>query len=75
LGLYEKELARLFKEFCFTLGSPELVGVKEKAVIKKYAMESIVERVLYRDMPKLFKIRDISIIESLLEIFMGESGS
>ena len=74
LGLYEKELARLFKEFCVTLGFPELVDVGEKDVIRKYAMESVVERVLYRDMPKLFKIRDTSIIESLLAIFMDDPG-
>jgi predicted AAA+ superfamily ATPase len=74
VGLYEKELFQQFKEFCVTLGFPELVGIREKDVIKKYAIESIVERVLYRDMPRLFKIRDISVIESLLDMFMEEPG-
>jgi len=74
VGLYEKELFQQFKEFCVTLGFPELVGIREKDVIKKYAVESIVERVLYRDMPRLFKIRDISVIESLLDMFMEDPG-
>ena len=74
VGLYEKELFQQFKEFCVTLGFPELVGIREKDVIKKYAVESIVERVLYRDMPRLFKIRDISVIESLLGMFMEDPG-
>ncbi len=74
VGLYEKELFQQFKEFCVTLGFPELVGIREKDVIKKYAVESIVERVLHRDMPRLFKIRDISVIESLLDMFMEEPG-
>ena len=74
VGLYEKELFQQFKEFCVTLGFPELVGIREKDIIKKYAVESIVERVLYRDMPRLFKIRDISVIESLLDMFMEEPG-
>jgi len=73
-GLYERELLRLFKEFTLTLGFPELVGVKEKHVIKKYVKESIVERVVYRDMQKLFGIKDISVIESLLNILMEEPG-
>jgi hypothetical protein len=30
MGLYEKELARLFKEFCVTLGFPELVDIRER---------------------------------------------
>lgn len=74
IGLYERELARLFNEFVLTLGFPELVGIKEKDVIKKYVKESIVEKVVYKDIPKLFKIKDVSIIESLLDIFMEEPG-
>ena len=57
-----------------TQGFPELVGIKDKGVIKKYIRESIVEKVIYRDMPKLFKIKDITIIESLLNILMEEPG-
>lgn len=74
IRLYEKELVKLFNEFTFTLGFPELVNIKEKDVIKKYVKESIVERVVYKDIPTLFKIKDISIIESLLNIFMEEPG-
>lgn len=74
IGLYEKELAKLLNEFALTLGFPELVGIKEKDVIKKYVKESIVEKVVYRDIQNLFKIKDISIIESLLNIFMEEPG-
>lgn len=73
-GLYEKELSRLFKEFTLTLGFPELVGVKEKAVIKKYIKESIVEKAVYRDITALFSVKDISVVESLLNIFMEEPG-
>jgi hypothetical protein len=74
IGLYEKELTKLFNEFCLTLGFPELVGIKEKDVIKKYVKESIIEKIVYRDLPKLFKVRDTSVIESLLNIFMEEPG-
>lgn len=74
IGLYEKELKKLFNEFTLTLGFPELVNIKEKEVIKKYVKESIVEKIVYIDMPKLFKIKDISIIESLLNMIMEEPG-
>lgn len=73
-GLYDKELSRLFDEFTMTLGFPELVGVKEKDVIKKYVKESIVEKVVYRDIPGLFRIRDTTVIESLLNVVMEEPG-
>lgn len=74
VSLYEKELARLFEEYMFCQGFPELVGIKDKQVIRKYIKESIVEKVIYRDLPHLFKIKDIAILESLLGIIMEEPG-
>lgn len=74
VGLYERELAKLFNEFTSTFGFPELVNIKEKDVIKKYVKESIVEKVVYRDIAGLFKIKDISVIESLLNVIMEEPG-
>ena len=74
MGLFEKELARLFDEFILTQGFPELVGVKDKSVVRKYLRESIVEKVVFRDLMGLLKIRDISQLESLLNILMEEPG-
>lgn len=74
ISLYEKELARLFKEFTHTIGLPELVNIKERAVIEKYVKESIVEKVVYRDIPTLFNIRDTDVLKSLLNTIMEEPG-
>lgn len=51
LGLHGKELARLFDEFILTEGFPELVGVNDKTMIRKYLRESIIEKVVFRDLP------------------------
>ena len=74
IKLYEKELFKLFNEYILTQGFPELVNIKEKDIIKKYIKESIVEKIIYRDIPNLFKIKNISILESLLNILMDEPG-
>lgn len=74
VGLYEKELLALFNDFILIQGFPELVGIKDKEIIKKYIKESIVEKVIFRDIPKLFKIKDITKLESLLNILMEEPG-
>ena len=74
INLYKKELLKLFNEFTLTLGFPELVDIKEKEIIKKYVKESILEKVIYNDIPKLFKIKDISVLESLYNIFLEEPG-
>jgi hypothetical protein len=73
-GVYEKELSRWLHQFARTLGFPELVEVKEKEIIKKYVQESLVEKIIYRDIPRLYRIRDVSILESLLRIIMEEPG-
>jgi predicted AAA+ superfamily ATPase len=74
VGLYEKELSRRFAEFMKTLGLPELVGIEDKTVVKKYVRESLVEKVIYRDLPGLLKVKDIAVLESILNIFMEEPG-
>ena len=74
IGIYKRELLNLFYEFTLTLGFPELVGVKEKEVIGKYIKEGVLEKVIFRDMQKLFNIKDISLIESLLNIFIEDPG-
>ncbi|CAG0987087.1 MAG: hypothetical protein MPEBLZ_02894 [Candidatus Methanoperedens nitroreducens] len=50
------------------------MGIKDKDIIRKYIKESIVEKVIYRDLPQLFQIKDIGVLESLLEIIMEEPG-
>ena len=73
-GLYSKELRQLYSEFMKTQGFPELVAVKDPEIIRKYIKESIIEKVIYRDIPSLFRIKEISILESLLNIIMDDPG-
>jgi predicted AAA+ superfamily ATPase len=73
-GLYPRELGRLYGEFLKTQGFPELVGVHDKEVIHKYIKESIVEKVIYRDIPHLFRVKQISVLEGLLGILMDDPG-
>lgn len=74
IELYEKELSRLFNEYIAIQGFPELVNIREKEIIKKYIKESIIEKVIYRDISSLFKIKDVSILEAILNILMEEPG-
>src|SRR3989338_1457744 len=67
LELYKKEYYKLFEEFIISEGFPELCGIKDKEKIKMYIKEGIRDKVLYKDIPSLFKIEDISILNSILE--------
>jgi len=67
LELYKKEYYKLFEEFIISEGFPELCGIKDKEKIKMYIKDGIRDKVLYKDIPSLFKIEDISILNSILE--------
>lgn len=72
--LHEQEIVRTFEEYVRTQGFPELVGVRDAEIIRKYLRESIVEKIVYRDLPTLVSIRDPVLLESLLNILMEEPG-
>lgn len=74
LSLYEKELQRGLKEYTRTMGFPELLAISDKEIIKKYVQESIVDKILYKDIPALYKVKDSSTLQTLLNIFMHEPG-
>ncbi len=72
--LYRKELRQLFGDYLNTQGFPELVNIKDREVIKKYIREGLIDKILYKDIPQLFKIEDTSILESLVNLLMDEPG-
>lgn len=74
INLHERELSKSFNKFILTQGFPELVNIDDKEIISKYIKENIIEKVLYTEMAKFFKIKDISILASLLNIFIEEPG-
>src|SRR3989344_1521779 len=73
-GLYEKELLRIFEEFMSSGGFPELVDMKDNDFIKNYIRETVVEKILFRDIPLIYPIRDVSILESIFRIISGNPG-
>jgi len=74
LSLYEKEIYRLFEEFMFSGGFPELVDIKDESFIKNYIKETVVDKILFRDIPLMFPIRDISILESIFKVISSNPG-
>jgi predicted AAA+ superfamily ATPase len=74
IALYQKELFKEFREFIKSQGFPELVGITDRQVIQKYLQEGIVEKIIYKDIPTLFSVKDTAVLESLLKILMEEPG-
>jgi len=74
LFLHKKELLLLFNEFLLTQGFPELIGEGDKEFIRKYISEGIIDKVLYKDLQRMFKIKDMAGFESVVKIIMNDPG-
>jgi predicted AAA+ superfamily ATPase len=74
VALHETELSKAFEEFIFSGGFPELANRKDEDFIKNYIRETVVEKVLFRDIPLLFPIKDVSALESIFKIISSNPG-
>lgn len=64
----------MFQQFIQTQGFPELVGIGDREIILKYIRESIIEKIVYRDISQLFRVRDVGVLDSLLKIIIDRPG-
>jgi len=74
IALYQKELFKEFRGFVQSQGFPELVNVTDREVIQKYIQEGIVEKIVYRDIPTIYSVKETAVLESLLKLLMEEPG-
>jgi uncharacterized protein len=73
-NLYEKELRSLFEEYKFIQGFPELIGEKNEEIITKYIQEGIIERIIFKDIPSIYKVEEPDKMKFLLNIIQEEPG-
>ena len=72
--LYKRELLQLMNEHILTLGFPELIGIEDKEKIRRYVVDGVIEKIVYRDIPQLFRIDNIGALKSLVNILIEEPG-
>jgi uncharacterized protein len=72
--LNKKELVLLFEEFLLSQGFPELINEKDKYYLKKYVSEGILDKILFKDLQKMFKIKDMTGFESVIKVIMQDPG-
>ena len=75
IKLYEEEIKDLLKQYLLTGGFPEIAFWKDKEKIIKYIKESIIDRVVFIDIPKVFKVEEPELLLKLLEIVSSNPGA
>ncbi|MFH1072849.1 MAG: ATP-binding protein, partial [Nanoarchaeota archaeon] len=73
-ALYKKEIMRELDQFYQSGGFPELIAITDREIAKRYFRETIIEKLIYKDIPQLFKIENPSVLEAILNIIISNPG-
>lgn len=73
-ALYQSEIVSALRTFMKINGFPELVNVSDEMVIRRYLKETVIDKILYKDIPQLFGIRNTGVLGEILDIIMFQPG-
>lgn len=73
--LWDRELAPLFHRYLRYGSFPELVGEEDEERSRGYIRDGIVERVIYRDLPSEFGLRDVELLRALFYMVAANPGA
>lgn len=72
--LFNEKILPYFVDFARKGGFPEIINEEEDEKIRAYVKLSVLDRVIYRDIPKQFGRTDIGLLEALTNIFFKNPG-
>ncbi|MBI5635752.1 ATP-binding protein [Candidatus Micrarchaeota archaeon] len=72
--LYGKELEAEFNNYLLTGGFPEMIGKKDAKLIREYVKNSIVEKIVFSDMPRLYQIEEPAKVAAILDVLVDNPG-
>ncbi|MHA1674795.1 MAG: ATP-binding protein [Promethearchaeota archaeon] len=74
LKLYRREVKKLWTEYLYSQGFPELVGIIDREIITKYLKESLVDKILFKDIPQSYPVRNLTLLEAILTLIFRNPG-
>ena len=64
-----------FNDYLRKSGFPEIVSWNSETRIAEYIKNSVVDRVIFRDIPQVFKTRDMALMEKVTKFILSSPGS
>jgi len=74
LLLYQKKLTLLFFDYLRKGGFPEITTEEDDEIIRNYIKNTVLERIIYRDLPLEFGLKDVELLRTLVEMVAREPG-
>lgn len=72
--IYQTTAQPLLMDYLRKGGFPEITFEQDDELIKTYLKNAILERILYRDLPQEFGLKDIELLKILIELFAKHPG-
>ncbi|MEM3555953.1 MAG: ATP-binding protein [Candidatus Micrarchaeia archaeon] len=64
--IWKRRIIPLFHTYLKFGTFPELVNEEDEEAAKKYIINNVVERIIYKDLPEEFKIKDLELLKNLV---------
>ena len=74
IEIYKSKILPLFFDYLRKGGFPEIVEEINDEKIKSYIKNSVVERIIYRDLPIEFGLKDVELLKILIEMVAKNPG-
>jgi len=72
--LWKRELLPLFYTYLKFGTFPELVNEESEELARKYIINNVIDRIIYKDLPEEFKIKDLELLKNIIFIIGKNPG-
>ncbi|RKY05396.1 hypothetical protein DRP77_01100 [Candidatus Poribacteria bacterium] len=73
--LMGREIELILREYLYEGGFPEFLQLRSPLLRSRYFWENVVERVLYHDIPEIFRVEDRELLQRIFIYCVSHSGS
>ncbi|MGC9149864.1 MAG: ATP-binding protein [Candidatus Micrarchaeia archaeon] len=74
LDIFSRRIEAYFFDYLKKSGFPEIVNWENDLKIAEYIQSSIINRVTFRDLPIIFKTRDVALLDKIIKIILSNPG-
>ena len=74
IKIYQERILPFFFDYLRKSGFPEIIDEESDEKIRLYLKNSIVDRIIYKDIPLEFGIKDLELLETLVKIIFTQPG-
>jgi predicted AAA+ superfamily ATPase len=75
MGMFPRRVEAYFFDYLRRSGFPEIVDWENEAKMAEYIRNSVVDRIILRDIPFMFKTRDMALLEKTVKLILSSPGS